>query len=81
MISTIPISPLSSTGLSYRRQRTNLDAGAGWRLTKDISLSANVRNLLDSPYTNMHVVAPSAPVWTRSEITGLSWTFAVKGTY
>ncbi len=73
--------PLSSTGLSYRRHRTNLDAGAGWRLTKNLSLSANVRNLLNSPYINMQVVAPSAPVWTRSEITGLSWTFALKGAY
>ena len=73
--------PLSNTGLTYRRHRTNLDAGAGWRISKNINLSANVRNLLNSPYINMQVVAPSAPVWTRSEVTGLSWTFAVKGTY
>ena len=73
--------PLSSTGLSYRRHRTNLDAGAGWRLTKSVSLSASVRNLLNTPYLNMQWVAPSAPVWTRNETTGVSWTFAVKGTY
>ena len=73
--------PLSSTGLSYRRHRTNLDAGAGWRLTKNLSLSVNARNILNSPYVNMQVVAPSAPVWTRSEITGVSYTFAIKGTY
>ena len=73
--------PLSNTGLSYRRHRTNLDAGAGWRISKNLTLSANVRNLLNTPYINMQAVAPSSPVWTRNEITGLSWTFAVKGTY
>jgi|GEM_PF-7135434 len=41
--------PLSNTGLSYRRHRTNLDAGAGWRISKNLTLSANVRNLLNTP--------------------------------
>lgn len=73
--------PLSVTGLSYRRHRTNLDAGAGWRLTNHVSLNVSARNLLNSPYINMQWVAPSTPVWTRNETTGVSWTFAVKGTY
>ena len=73
--------PLSNTGLSYRRHRANLDAGASWRLTNHLSLSVNARNLLNTPYINMQHVAPSAPVWTRNETTGVSWTFAVKGTY
>jgi hypothetical protein len=29
----------------------------------------------------MQNVAPTAPVWTRNETTGTSWTFAVKGAY
>jgi TonB-dependent receptor len=73
--------PLSNTGLSYRRHRANLDAGLSWRLTNHLSFSANARNLTNSPYINMQWVAPSAPVWTRNETTGVSWTFAVKGTY
>ena len=73
--------PLSATGLSYRRHRTNLDLGAGWRLTNRLSLSASARNILNTPYLNMQWVAPSAPVWTRNETTGVSWTFAIKGTY
>jgi TonB-dependent receptor len=73
--------PLSVTGLSYRRHRANLDAGAGWRLSNHLSLSVNARNLLNTPYINMQWVAPTAPVWTRNETTGISWTFAVKGTY
>ena len=73
--------PLSNTGLSYRRHRTNLDLGANWRLTKSLSLGVNARNILNTPYINMQWVAPSAPVWTRNETTGVSWTFAIKGTY
>jgi TonB-dependent receptor len=73
--------PLSNTGLSYRRHRTNLDAGGGWRLTNRLSLSVSVRNILNAAYINMQWVAPSAPVWTRQEITGVSWTFALKGVY
>ncbi len=73
--------PLTATGLSYRRHRTNLDAGGGWRLTKHLSLSVSARNLLNSPYINMQHVAPNAPVITRHEITGISYTFAIKGTY
>ncbi len=73
--------PLSNTGLSYRRHRSNLDAGAAWRLTNHLSLSVNARNLTNTPYINMQVVAPTAPVWTRNETTGVSWTFAMKGTY
>jgi len=73
--------PLSNTGLSYRRHRTNLDLGANWRLTKSLSLSVSARNILNTPYINMQWVAPSAPVWTRNETTGVSWTFAIKGAY
>ena len=73
--------PLSATGLSYRRHRTNLDGGAGWRLSNHLSLSVNARNILNTPYLNMQWVAPSAPVWTRNETTGVSWTFAIKGAY
>ena len=73
--------PLTATGLSYRRHRTNLDAGGGWRLSNQLTLSVSVRNILDTSYINMQWVAPSAPVWTRNETTGVSWTFAIKGTY
>ncbi len=73
--------PLSNTGLSYRRHRTNLDSGLTVRLTNRVYFSANVRNILNTPYINMQWVAPSSPVWTRNETTGASWTFAVRGTY
>jgi TonB-dependent receptor len=73
--------PLTTTGLSYRRHRANLDTGASFSLTNHVNLSVSVRNLTNSAYINMQWVAPSAPVWTRNETTGVSWTFAIKGTY
>ncbi|MBI4623854.1 MAG: TonB-dependent receptor [Verrucomicrobia bacterium] len=73
--------PTSVTGLSYRRHRTNLDAGGGWRLTNHLSLSVSARNLLNTPYINMQRVPPNAATLTRNEITGLSYTFALKGVY
>lgn len=71
--------PLTTTGLSYRRHRANLDAG--WRLTNHVSLSVSARNLLNSAYLNLQWVAPSTPGWTRNATTGVSWTFAIKGVY
>jgi iron complex outermembrane receptor protein len=73
--------PTSNTGLSYVRHRSNLDAGASLRLSHHYRLLISARNLLNTPYINMQWVAPSAPVWTRNETTGTSWTFAVKGDY
>ena len=66
---------------TYRRHRTNLDAGGGWRLTNRYSLSVSARNLLNSPYVNMQKFGNNAAVITRSEVNGISYTFAVKGTY
>jgi iron complex outermembrane recepter protein len=68
-------------GTTYRRHRTNLDAGGSWRLTNTYSLSVSVRNILDTPYINMQRFATGPTAMTRHETVGQSWTFAVKGTY
>lgn len=73
--------PLTVSGIGIRRHRTNMDAGASWRLSQHLTLSANVRNLLNTPWINLQSFPPNATVWTRHETTGTSWTFAVKGTY
>jgi outer membrane receptor protein involved in Fe transport len=71
----------NASGTTYRRHRTNLDAGGSWRLSNTYSLSVSARNILDTPYINMQrfVIGPTA--MTRYETVGTSWTFAVKGTY
>src|SRR4030095_12971761 len=66
---------------TYRRHRTNLDAGGGWRLTNHYSLSVSARNLLNTPYVNMQKFGNNAAVITRSEVNGISYTFAVTGPY
>jgi TonB-dependent receptor len=68
-------------GTTYRRHRTNLDAGAGWRLNNTYSLSLSVRNLLDTPYINMQRFVTGPTAMTRHETVGQSWTFAVKAMY
>jgi iron complex outermembrane receptor protein len=68
-------------GTAFRRHRTNLDAGAGWRLTNRVSLSVSARNVLNTPYITMAQVGSNAAVMTTHEITGTTYTFAVKGTY
>jgi iron complex outermembrane receptor protein len=68
-------------GTTYRRHRTNLDAGGSWRLSNTYSLSVSVRNILDTPYINMQRFATGPTAMTRNETVGQSWTFAVKGTY
>ena len=68
-------------GTTYRRHRTNVDAGAGWRLNPVYSLSVSVRNLTDTPYINLQRFAGGITALTRNETVGQSWTFALKGTY
>jgi iron complex outermembrane recepter protein len=68
-------------GTTYRRHRTNLDAGGGWRLTNTYSLSVSARNILNTPYINMQRFASGPTAMTRHEIVGVSYTLAVKGTY
>ncbi len=68
-------------GTTYRRHRTNIDAGAGWRINNTYSLSVNARNLTDTPYINLQRFASGPTAMTRYETVGVSWTFAVKGNY
>jgi TonB-dependent receptor len=68
-------------GTTYRRHRTNLDAGAGWRISHTYSLAVSVRNILDTPYINMQRFASGPTAMTRHETVGQSWTFAIKGAY
>ncbi len=68
-------------GTTYRRHRTNVDAGGSWRLTNRYTLSVSARNILDTPYVNMQRFASGPTALTRNESVGRSWTFAVRGAY
>jgi iron complex outermembrane recepter protein len=67
-------------GTTYRRHRTNLDAGGGWRLNNIYSLAVSVRNILNSPYISMQRFA-SGTAMTNHQSVGQSWTLALKGAY
>ena len=68
-------------GTTYRRHRSNLDAGGSWRLTNAYSLSVSARNVLNAPYINKQRFASGPTAMTRYEVTGISYTFAVRGSF
>ncbi|MFM8533222.1 MAG: TonB-dependent receptor domain-containing protein [Acidimicrobiia bacterium] len=68
-------------GTLYRRHRTNVDAGGGWRLSNRYSLSVSARNILDTPFIDMLRYASGPTALYRYETVGVSWTFALKGTF
>jgi TonB-dependent receptor len=65
----------------YRRHRSNLDLGGSWRLNQTYQLSAGVRNVLDQPWIDMQPFANGFTAMTGHQTVGVSWTFALKGTY
>jgi iron complex outermembrane recepter protein len=73
--------PTNVSGQNYRRHRTNLDAGAGWRFTNHLTFNVSARNLLNTAYVTMAKVGTNPAVITNHEITGITYTFALKGTY
>jgi TonB-dependent receptor len=72
--------PINAAFTSFRRHRTNVDVGGGWRFNDRYSLSFAARNLTNQAYIEYLSVA-GRDVFSRHEITGVSWTFAVKATY
>ncbi|OAM90763.1 TonB-dependent receptor [Termitidicoccus mucosus] len=45
--------PISDTGITYSRHRTQVDLGGGYKFNRTYSLSFHIRNLFDEPYTYM----------------------------
>lgn len=73
--------PASATGLTFMRHRTQVDAGIGWRLNKNLRLMLSGRNVLDARYVQMQHVPPSAPTATDILDVGATYILALKGTF
>jgi len=73
--------PLSTTGATYQRHRTQIDAGGGWAFTRTLSLSLSARNLGDAPYIQMQHVPPSAPTLYDHLRIGTTYTLALKARF
>jgi TonB-dependent receptor len=71
----------NAAGSGFRRHRANVDAGGGWRLNQTYSLSWSARNVLNTPYLSMQRFPSGPTVLSRLQTVGVSWTFAIKGTY
>ncbi|ATC63315.1 hypothetical protein CMV30_04735 [Nibricoccus aquaticus] len=73
--------PTTTTGATYRRARTQIDGGAGFKLTRMLSLNLSARNVTDAPYIQMQKVAPSAPTLYDHLRVGTTYTLAVKAVF
>jgi outer membrane receptor protein involved in Fe transport len=71
----------NNTGTVYRRHHTNLDVGGGWRLSRNYTLSAGARNVLNTPWMDLQRFETGPTALTRYETVGTSWTFALKANY
>jgi iron complex outermembrane recepter protein len=73
------VTPYSSTLGRFRKQRTMVDVNASFRLTKQISLFAQGRNIFDVPdyiYDNGNQAQIN-----KIEYYGALWTFGIKGVF
>ena len=68
-------------GTLYRRHHANVDAGLGWRLTRHYTLQVAARNLLNAPWLDLQRFENGWSALARYEVTGTSWTFAIKGSH
>lgn len=70
----------STTAPTYRRHRSEVGAGASWRLNKVFSLSATARNIFNTHQIEMQqLIDKSAPaVLSRDDVWGTAFTFSVK---
>lgn len=73
--------PTTTTGMTMRRHRTQIDAGASVILHKNISLSVSARNLTEEPYCTLQTVPPSAATLYDYLAVGANFTVAIKATY
>lgn len=76
-----PETPYTTTGSTFRDDRTKVDAGGSFRLTDRTSLFFQVRNLFNTPEVVLRSYGSLPPTITRYTREGSDWAFGVKGTF
>ncbi len=74
--------PISDTGISYRRHRTQIDVGGSYRFNHTYSLNFTARNLFDAKYVHMRQFPEfpgTGPLLYQSLQTGAIYSFSIKG--
>ena len=73
--------PTNATGTTYRRHRTVVDAGGGYRISDRVSLFFALRNAFDAPLLNMQKNGSVPAVVTGYQSMGTGMTLGVRGTF
>lgn len=73
--------PTNTTGSTYRRHRTLVDAGGGYRISNKVSLFFTVKNVFNAPWQYMQKSGDNPALVQRYQSVGTKWTFGVKGTF
>ena len=73
--------PTNATGTTYRRHRTVIDAGGGYRLSDRVNLFFSLRNVFDAPLLNMQKSGTNPAVVTGFQAMGTGITLGVRGTF
>ncbi|MBI4621745.1 MAG: TonB-dependent receptor, partial [Verrucomicrobia bacterium] len=71
----------NATSTTYRRHRTVVDAGAGYRLSPRLNLFLSARNVFDSPLLNMQKVGNNPAVVTSYQSMGTVFSLGMNGTF
>jgi outer membrane receptor protein involved in Fe transport len=73
--------PTNATGTTYRRHRTVIDAGGGYRISDRVNLFFSLRNVFDAPLLNMQKSGTNPAVVTGFQAMGTGITLGVRGTF
>lgn len=73
--------PTNAAGTTYRRHRTVVDAGGGYRISDRVNLFFALRNVFDVPLLNMQKTGSVPAVVTGYQVMGTGISLGVRGTF
>lgn len=76
-----PETPYTTTGNTFRDDRTKVDIGGSFRLTDRTSLFFQGRNVFNTPEVVLRTYGSLAPTVTRYTREGSDWAFGIKGSF
>lgn len=73
--------PTNAAGTAYRRHRTVVDAGGGYRISEKLNVFFSIRNVFDVPLMNMQKIGTNPAVVTGYQVMGTGLTLGVRGAF
>jgi len=72
---------MNAAGTAYRRHRTAVDAGGGYRISERLNVFFSIRNVFDVPPMNMQKTGTNPAVVSGYQVMGTGLTLGVRGTF